>query len=754
MKASAPEPAVPPLMPWGVRLAVCAALFVMPLLIYVKTHNDGYLVLDDDDYVARNAIVQQGITWEGVKWAFTTDTLANWHPLTWLSYMIDCQLFGTHPAAQHLINALLHAVNSVLLFLVLARLTRRLAPPAFWPCAFVAAVFALHPLHVESVAWISERKDVLSAFFWISAMGAYAFYAERPGVKRYLAVAVLFSLGLMAKPVLVTLPCVLLLLDCWPLDRLRSPFGNSAARLLAEKAPLFAITAVSSVVTFIVQREGGAMRSLHAISLPARLANAVAGYVWYLFHVVWPFRLCIYYPHPEEALPWWQTAGALLLLAALTVLVVWQMRRRPYLAVGWLWYTGSLVPMIGLVQVGSQAIADRYMYIPLIGLCIMAAWGGAETAARGRAPKIATAAVGAVLLVAMTGLTWRQLTYWNSSEALFSRALEVTTRNDVAHFNLGIALKRQNRLDEARSQFEAAAALRKGYANALIYLGLIAHETGDHAKAASYYEEAMESGPSHPSYVDAASNLGVTRYSQGNYEEAVKQYSKVVQLLPTHANAYYNMGIALAALGRWDEAAEAYRKALEIQPDHPYAGPALKSAQQKVADNPVPSKPVVPPELMPRTAAECYKRGNEAAERNQMAEASAYFEQAVKLDPDHSDARINLGNSLAIQGKWRQAADEFKRVLEKNPRDADAQVNLGNVLTELGEYREAVGHYEKASMIRPNHADTWNGLGLARVKAGDLKGAEEAFTRTLALDPNRANAREILEQVREALSKR
>lgn len=749
-----PEPVAPPSAPLGVRLILCAVLFIVPFLLYVRTCSNGYLVLDDDDYVAKNAIVQRGITWEGVKWAFTTDTLANWHPVTWLSYMVDCQVFGTNPAAQHIINAFIHAVNSLLLFLVLERLTRHLASKPFWACAFVAALFALHPLHVESVAWISERKDVLSAFFWILSMGAYAWYTVSPSLVRYVSLATLFAVGLMAKPVLVTLPCVLLLLDYWPLGRFRSPFVKNTVRLVVEKVPLFALTLASSIVTFVVQREGGAMRSLNAISLPARVGNAVLSYVLYVFHTLWPFNLCIYYPHPEATLLWWKAAFSLLILAVVTALVLWQARRRPYLCVGWLWYLGTLVPMIGLIQVGSQAIADRYMYIPLVGLGIMAAWGGSEIAALGHKQKIAVAGLGIALVSAMTGATWRQLQYWNSNESLFSRALEITTRNDVAHFNLGIALKRENRLDEARKQFEAATSIRKGYVNALIYLGLIAHETGDYEKAASYYEEAMTSGPSHPSYVDAVCNLGVTRYSQGRYEDAVKQYAKVVQIRPTHADAYYNMGVALSALNRWDEALDAYKKALQIQPDHPYAGPALKSVQQKVADTPAQSKPVIPPEQMPKSAAECYRRGNVAAEKNQMAEASAYFEQAVKLDPNHVDARINLGNALAIQGKWRQAADQFKWVLEKNPKDADALVNYGNVLTELGEYKEALAQYENASKQRPNHVDILNSLGLARAKTGDLKGAEEALSRVLALDPNRANVKQILKQIREELAKR
>ncbi len=376
MKKEAP---VTPSTSYRTPVLICIGLLLLVFLPYAPVCVQGFSVLDDDDYVVRNSIVHAGITWKGFIWALTTNAVANWHPLTWLSHMLDCQLFGVNPGYHHLVNLLLHMANTVLLFLLFRSMTHTL-----WRSAFIAGLFAVHPLHVESVAWISERKDVLSAFFWILSTCAYVSYVRQPKLLRYLLVMILFALGLMAKPMLVTLPCVFLLLDYWPLERYPSSsfrknrYSKSMPFLILEKLPLLALSLASSIITYVVQQQAGAVRSTDAISLSLRFGNAVVGYARYLAKALWPHDLAVYYPYSTHGLPLWQICIALLALGSITVFVLRHARERGYLFTGWFWFLGTLVPVIGIVQVGSQAIADRYMYVPIIGLFIMVTWIFAE----------------------------------------------------------------------------------------------------------------------------------------------------------------------------------------------------------------------------------------------------------------------------------------------------------------------------------------------------------------------------------------
>ena len=454
------------------------AITLLTLALYWRVQGHGFLHYDDYQYVVDNPHVRHGLTRQGVLWALTSGYASNWHPLTWLSHMLDCELYGLNPQGHHLNNLLLHIANALLLFRLLLRMTG-----ALWRSAFVAALFALHPLHVESVAWVAERKDVLSTLFWMLTLGAYLRYRERPTGTRYLATLFLFALGLAAKPMLVTLPFVLLLLDCWPLGRMPSP--RSLLPLVREKAPFFVLAALSSVITFWVQSHWGAV--VLSIPLKERLANALVSYVGYGAKMLWPVNLACFYPHPLDGLPLWQAAGALLLLAGVTVAVVRAGRRLPYLAVGWLWYLGTLVPVIGLVQVGAQAMADRYTYVPLIGLFVMLSWGAGSLAAKGPLPKIATAALSAALLAALLPLTWSQISHWKDSETLFAHALEVTDRNLLAHNNLGNALARQGRLEEAEFHLVEALRLRPDYAAAQNNLGILRLRQGRFEEAAGHF---------------------------------------------------------------------------------------------------------------------------------------------------------------------------------------------------------------------------------------------------------------------------
>jgi len=739
---------------------VCLALIALTVAVYGQVYGHGFSVLDDDDYVVQNELVHEGPTWSGFRWAFTTTKLANWHPLTWVSHMLDCRLFGPNAGPHHLVNLLFHLLNTVLLFLVLRRMTG-----GFWPSAFVAAVFALHPLHVESVAWISERKDVLSTLFWLLAMAGYLAYVKRPSVPRYLLVAAPLALGLMAKPMLVTLPFVLLLLDYWPLGRFEPPpppkekKGKKKRkappppsrtchlwRPVWEKAPLFALVALSSVATFLAQQHGGAVRSLQTLPLTARVANAGVAYVSYLAKTLWPQNLAVFYPHAGEDLPVWKFLAAVVLLLAVSAGVLWRLRKSPYLAVGWFWFLGTLVPVIGLVQVGSQAIADRYMYVPLIGLAIMAAWGLTELAGARRYGPPILAAVGGMAVVVMAVLTFVQARYWADNVTLFSRAVAVTTDNDVAQFNLGIALKRAGRVDEAEAHFLEATRLRRHYVNALIYLGIIAYDRQDHEKAAAYYEEALNGPATHPNYPDAWTNLGVVRYAQGRLDEAVTAYTKSLQLRPGHADTHCNLGVALRARGHLDEAEAAFQEALRLRPGHATARSQLEGLLTAQA-----LAPAAPALKMPGTADECYRLGNGYADKKQFAEAARCFEEALRLNPGHVGARIHLGNSLAAQGKLRPAADEFRRVLDEEPDNTDAHLNLGNVLLELGRLDEALTQYRRVIELQPNHANACFSLGYVLAKQGKGEAAAQAFSRALVIDPSHGPAREALANLKAQL---
>ncbi|MGB7921656.1 MAG: tetratricopeptide repeat protein [Pyrinomonadaceae bacterium] len=466
------------------RLLLASLLVVVTLAAYEPVRSYEFVDYDDDRYVTTNARIQQGLSWNNAAWALTATEVANWHPLTWLSHMMDCQLYGLNPAGHHLTNLLLHLANVIILFLLLQRMTG-----ATWRSWLVAALFAAHPLNIESVAWIAERKNVLSTLFWLLTMWAYMLYARRPGWKPYLLVLGMFVMGLMSKPMLVTLPCVLLLLDYWPLERLTR---HTVVRLLLEKAPLFLLAAASSAITIKAQRMDGALGA-RTLSLSARLSNALVSYVGYIVKMFWPDRLAVLYPHPGESIPGWRVMGAALALVCVTVLVLRVGRKFPYLPVGWLWYLGTLVPVIGLVQVGQQAMADRYAYVPLIGLFIIIAWGVEDLSRRLPSRRYWLAGAAVALLIALTFATRWQLRYWQNSITLFERALDVTANNEIAHNNLGAVLVRKGRLDEGLAHFYEAVRLYPEYGTARDNIAITLSQKADIiARDESRWQEAVE----------------------------------------------------------------------------------------------------------------------------------------------------------------------------------------------------------------------------------------------------------------------
>ena len=539
---------------------IALLLALATLVVYLPVVHDDFVNFDDQDYVTDNTVVKNGLTWAGIKWAFTTSHAANWHPVTWLSHMTDCQLFGLNPGAHHFVNVLFHVANVVLLFALLLRLTG-----ALWPCAFIAALFAWHPLHVESVAWVSERKDVLSTFFALLTLLSYTKFAKENCRRSFWLALLFFALGLMSKPMLVTLPFVLLLLDYWPLQR----FNNSMIqRLFVEKIPFFALTIISCVITFLAQSQQGrgAVVSLEMVSLHYRFYNSTTSYGRYLLDMVWPLNLSVVYPLPGS-LSWMRATAAT--SAAILLLISWLIARgcrtRPYLAVGWLWFLGTLVPVIGLVQVGSAALADRYTYFPLIGIFIAVTFGICDLVNRFQIPKIIPATAAILILATCLVLTENQLHYWRDSETLFTHALAVTEDNHVAHVNLGVALEEKGELNEALAEYRAAEQLAPGLYHIHNNLGNLL-DTLDHPEAAlAEYRKAVLLKNDLPALHDG---MGTVLAELGRFNEAMTEFTNAAKLDPAYPWPHFEMAKALLKQGRDTEAIGQFRAALRLDPEN------------------------------------------------------------------------------------------------------------------------------------------------------------------------------------------
>ena len=534
------------------QLMVCLFLILASLAVYWQVQDHDFVNYDDDNYVTENPHVQAGLTREGIIWAFTTFHACNWHPITWLSHMLDCQIYGLNPGGHHVTGLLFHIANTLLLFVVLKRMTG-----ALWQSALVAALFALHPLHVESVAWVAERKDVLSVFFMMITMWAYVCYVECPTRSRYLLALFAFALGLMSKPMLVTLPFVLLLLDYWPLGRLQLNSlstlweGNAGVRgVLWEKAPFFALAAVSSIVTLVAQQAGMAVKPLDMFPFQIRLANALVAYVSYIGKMIWPNALAVFYPHPGMR-HIWQVAACLVLLTGISVLVIRERHRRPYLAVGWLWYLGTLMPVAGLVQAGEQSMADRYTYLPLIGLFIIIAWGVADITQKLRHQRLVLAASTGVLLSAFMISAYSQAGHWRNSITLYKHTLSVTDDNWLAHNNLGVALAEHGSFDEAISHYSRAVRIKLDYASAHNNLGLALAMQERFKEAIGHFSRAVQIKPGD---AEAHNNLGVALVRVGRLREAIGHFSRALQINPNDAVARRNLHFFSRAVGKYPEA--------------------------------------------------------------------------------------------------------------------------------------------------------------------------------------------------------
>ncbi len=552
-----------------ISVVICLLLAFVTLAIYAQTANHGYVAYDDDQYVYKNPWVQTGITASNVGWAFTTFFYSNWHPLTWISYMLDFSLFGSSPGAQHLVNVALHLASALLLFLALVRMTHQ---P--WRCAVVAAIFAVHPLHVESVAWISERKDVLSTFFEMLTLWFYVGYAAKPAARRYLMMAAAFGLSLLAKPMAVTFPFVLLLLDYWPLGRLQWPLNAAAIRrVVTEKVPLLVMTAVTSVLTFLAQRGYGAVVSLNRFPFPARLANAAIAYVAYIGKTFWPADLGVLYPARGPELS--SAVFSLVVLSGVMVTAWLWVKQRPYLAVGWLWYLGMLVPVIGLVQVGSQAMADRYTYVPMVGFSIALVWTVGDLVERRSALRIAASVVTVAALAVLSIASYRQAAYWKTSRTLFEHTLSVTSDNSVIQNNLGVVIAGEGNYGEAINLYRAALSSSPDYAEAQANLGHELLRAGKLDEAQASLAKALVLNPNMPL---PQADMGVLMSARGDFEAARRHIERSLALAPGDPDNESNLCFALVHLGRTDEAIVHCNKALRIKPGLANAQFNLKTA--------------------------------------------------------------------------------------------------------------------------------------------------------------------------------
>ncbi|MHC4530126.1 MAG: tetratricopeptide repeat protein [Planctomycetota bacterium] len=695
---------------------ICLFLIFLTAAAFEPVRHNDFVNYDDNMYVTENRNVKAGLTADSIIWAFTTSEATNWHPLTWLSHQLDCELFGLNPFWHHMSSLLFHIANTLLLFYVLNRMTK-----ALWPSAFVAAAFALHPLHVESVAWIAERKDVLSTFFWMLTMAAYIWYAEKPKVGRYLLVAAALCLGLMAKPMLVTLPFVLVLLDYWPLGRFRhqsliesesSPYKSATAHgLIIEKIPLLIIVIISCAVTYLVQQSGGAVRLSETFPLKLRIANALISYVSYIVKMFCPVSLAVLYPYSEGSLQLWQSYASLALLVVISVLIILAARRRGFLLVGWFWYLGTMVPVIGFVQVGAQAIANRYTYVPLIGIFIILGWGFAELVRKLSLPKPVTALPTSLLIIAMLICTRMQLRYWRDSFTLFKHALDVTENNYIMHSNFGGTLFQKACFDEAVDHFEQALKINPGFADAHRDIGFVLLKQQKTDRAITAFEQALQIKKDWP---EVYNYLGLAHAQNGQFETAVEKYNQALELEPDYAEAMKNLGIAHQRLGQTQQAVENWQKALRLEPYNADAN---------------------------------YNMGLFMVSMGNYEKAAAYFTAVIDEKPDWAEAKYNLGAAYYQMGKFEPAIENFSEALRLKPDYPNAHRNLALALAKTGEYEDAVSHLKTTLATEPNWAEAHYDLAGIYYRQGKLELSVEYLEKALAIKPDYVTARITLTQI-------
>jgi tetratricopeptide (TPR) repeat protein len=750
---------------------ICLFLVVVVWVVFGPTLHYEFVNFDDDVYVYENPAVARGMTLPGIIWAFTHIHSGNWHPLTWVSHMVDCQWYGLNPGGHHFTNVLLHTVTVLLVFLVLRRLTKYL-----WRSAFVAAIFAIHPLRVESVAWVAERKDVLSGFFFLLTLLCYAkavtsnqcqvartktapastmsrvTYHESPF---YWLALLFFGLGLMSKPMLVTAPLVLLLLDYWPLGRISESGAQSTElknasrnapslhystmsmlRLFLEKWPFFGLAAASCVVTIFAQAEG--LQPFKNAPLLWRTGNALISYVAYLGQLFWPSGLAVLYPFPANGVRISEAVLSLVVLTSITVGAFVLRRSRPYYLAGWLWYVIMLVPVIGLVQVGAQARADRYTYLPQIGLDVLLTWGVAELSAGWHHRRWLLGGLSTVILAALIYCAQVQISYWRDNESLWTHTLACTADNFAGHNNLGIALLRKDRVDEAITHFQTAMHIKPDYTKAGCNLCNALLKIGQVDEAIAQCEKVLQINPDYP---EAHGNLGNALLQKGDVREAIVHYQRALQIKPDDAEIHNNLGGALLKMGSTDEAIAQYQTTLQIKPDNAVAHINLATAllQKGRLDEAI-AQYQRALQIKPDDAETCYNLGNALLQKSRVDEAMVHFQKALQIKPGYAEAHINLGNALLQKGRVDEAIVHYKAALQIKPDSAEAHNNLGNALLQKGQVDEAIAYCQKALQIDPGSIEAHGNLGNALLQKGQVDEAIAAYQKVLQIKPDNANA--------------
>ena len=663
------------------RVLICLALGLTTLGLYLPVLHHDFIQYDDQQYVTENPRVQAGLSAAGLRWAFGFHA-GNWHPLAWLSHMLDCQIYGARAGGHHLTSVLLHIATALLLFLVLHRLTK-----AGWRSAAVAALFAWHPLHVESVAWVAERKDVLCGFFWMLTLWLYARYAAKPSPARYLFVLGSFVLCLMAKPMGVTLPFVLLLLDYWPFNRREGDRWQvkDVLRLVGEKVPLLALSALTCVLTMSAQEI--AIVSTAGLPISQRIAHVLVAYNHYLVAMLVPRNLAVYYPYQLQ-IPAVTLICAILVLATMSLFAVKNLRQRPYLIVGWLWYLGTLVPVIGLVQVGDQAWADRYTYLPLVGLFVPLVWLTGEFITRRRVSQSLSVVVAVALLVA----TSVQLSHWKNTRTLFKHTAAVTQRNALATTMLGSLLAREGKWEEAMQHYQTALGYSPNYPEAHFYMGNALDEQGKLDEAVAEYGKALWFRPTQE---QTHIFMGIALGKQKKYDEAIGHYTDALKLNPDSAVAHNNLARILHTLGRFDAAIDHYNAALQIDP-------GLAIAHNNL--------------------------GILLLQKGDVNEGTTQLREALRLKPGNAETEFNLALALNQKEQWSEAAVLFKKQLGSHSSDPKAHLEFAVALAHLQKTREAMGEYAAAILIQPDYPDALDGLAwiLSTAAKADFRNGPQA----------------------------
>jgi protein O-mannosyl-transferase len=687
------------------RISVCIFLVGITWLVFGQTLWHGFINYDDPVYLYENPVVKSGLTLHGIGWIFTHNHGSNWHPLTSISYMVDCQFYGLKAGGHHFTNVLLHTIGVLLLFVLLCQMTG-----ALWRSAFVAAVFAIHPLHVESVAWVAERKDVLSGVFFMLTLMAYVRYARGPTLGRYAMMLVLFACGLMAKSMLVTVPFILLLLDYWPLGRFSQ--RTRIRQLIREKIPLLVLSAASCAATLFVQRE--TVASFERLPLVFRINNALVSCFTYVWQLIWPVNLVPFYPHPVSQVPFWEIAVAAGLLVTIMLGAVTLFRKYPYLITGWLWYLVMLVPVIGVIQVGSQAHADRYTYLPQIGLYFAFTWGAADFFRSWRIRREILVGGAIILVLALSLRAWHQTSYWRESESLWAHALAVNSNNDIAHAKFAEAMLSTGRIDEAILHYRRLVEIRSHYPEndrlePYYSLGNALLQKNELDEAIVVFRKALEAPFRYSP--EAHSGLGNALLQKGEIEEAIFHFEKFVQLRPDHAEAYYNLGGALLREERVDEAITQYEKALKL-------GMVWADLENNLG-NALLRKGEIDGAVLhfqkflklctdKKRAEGNFNLGIALFQKGQISEAIAHYREAVKLQPDYAEAQNNLAAVLLQEGEVDEAISLWEKVLKLRPNYVKAHLSLANALLQKGKTEEATAHFGKALQIEPRSISVLN----------------------------------------------